>query len=560
MTPVADRLSLLVTHADGSTTRWGPEEADAESIPGALSFATSIPGGYKDLSSSLLRRISLEQPDQSLFDDVKVLGPGNEIVWHGRWARFPRSHGDQYGIDPGALGWVSHLRDDQTFSMIYVDRDLGGWGVAARQRRANLLGASYAPADASTRPDTTTGSPCLATEVTGAWTASSLPISEAWYDAGPGNTIGSLYYAWTKGAKVNNADGNWNWYAFLGNDDVNTSYDVTSNLRAAGPGTGTLTATVATRRFAGAQLYYAAGPAGAANLPYNIDWTCLAVYGNHGLTTQGTGTATSAPGLYGSDIVADIVSRAAPRLTYTTGADGSIQPSSFVIPHFVARDPGRAEDAILQVNKFHFNEWGVYHDQTGSPEFFWRTPDPDRLCWEARLSEGAHLELEGDDADEIYSGVLVVYKTPDGTTHTVGPPGSTADATDSTLADSDETNPATVHGLRRWAVLQIGEVTTQAGAAAVGAAFMIEKAQPGRRGSLTLTGSARHPTKGLRPAWEVRAGDYIRIADHSADVPRRIIETRYDHATRHLSCTLDNTVFRIDSLLERLGVSLVGVV
>jgi hypothetical protein len=83
--------------------------------------------------------------------------------------------------------------------------------------------------------------------------------------------------------------------------------------------------------------------------------------------------------------------------------------------------------------------------------------------------------------------------------------------------------------------------------------FLAERGQASRRGSLTLTGTVTHPTKGERPVSEVRAGDFVQLADRPDDPVRRIINTRYDHDTLQNVLDLDNTVFRTDAILERMG-------
>jgi hypothetical protein len=209
------------------------------------------------------------------------------------------------------------------------------------------------------------------------------------------------------------------------------------------------------------------------------------------------------------------------------------------------------------VNAYHVWEWGVYENR----EFFWRPTDPDRVCWEARLSEGAHLELEGTAAGGTWNGVVGSFTDPTGQRRTFGPPGAGTDITDASLEDTSPDNPVNSHGLRRWGPedgLNLTQVTTDAGAVQLAAIWLADQAVPQRRGSIRVKGTLEHPTRGRRPAWAVRAGDYVRISDHSNDMPRRIIQTVYNHDSRELVMDVGTTPQKLDALMARLETSRVG--
>jgi len=548
-------LSLVVTHSDGTSTRWGPDELDAGNVPADLRFSTSQPGGFRDLTTSLLRDLRYDRPDQALFDTVTVYGPGQQVVWQGRMQQFPASHAGDFSITPGAVGWAAHLRDDTSFREIYVDRDLSNWGEPGDTRKGGLLTTSYKPTGAQTNNDDGTGAALLLAIDNGKpWTTDGKPMVEAWY--GKGVPIGSVYYAWQRvGTKIDNADTNWIWGVTASDDDRATTTDTTGSLRAAGPSTGTLT-TTGTKKYALVQLYYSTS-GGIDSYVYPLSFTCLAVYGTHGLTKQGTASATAAQGLLASDMVANIVGRAAPLLKYTTtGPNPSIQATSFVIPQAVFSDPTTAEDAVSAVNAYHAFDWGVWEDRL----FYFQQPSQSTV-WEARLSDGAEVTLEGDDATSVVNGVVVSYQDAlTGRTKTVGPPGSSCDDTDASLADTSATNPVNAHGIpAKYGSLSLSTVTTLAGAVQIGAVWLAEASLAGRRGTINLTGEARHPTKGMRPVYEIRAGDCVRIADRPGDtVVRKIIQTDYTHSTRSCVLSCDNTSHKLEAILERIGVLTVG--
>jgi hypothetical protein len=274
----------------------------------------------------------------------------------------------------------------------------------------------------------------------------------------------------------------------------------------------------------------------------------LAVYGNHGVTTRAV--AGDPDGIYGADIVRDVITRAAPLLD-----PSGVVSTTFPIAHMVFLDPTTPEDVITKVNDFHLWDWGVYENRV----FFFRPPD-DTLVWEARLSDGAHLDLAGDSAGTLHNGVVVHYTTPEGDRKTVGPPAAywhdgvaLADDTSATLVDTDAANLVNAHGIPcKWLNYQPTQLLDLAGAIALGEIYFAENAAPKRPGTLKLTGTVRHPTEGLVPAWRVRAGDYVRIADHPADLPRRIVQTSYAHGSLELTATLDGTPQLISAITERL--------
>jgi hypothetical protein len=141
-------------------------------------------------------------------------------------------------------------------------------------------------------------------------------------------------------------------------------------------------------------------------------------------------------------------------------------------------------------------------------------------------------------------------------TKVAGPEGSDSDVESSDLQRTEATNPVNAHGIpRKWGQLQVSFPTHDDGAVQLGKVWLDEQDLPQRRGSITLEGSLAHPTQGLRPAWAPRAGDFVRIADHPPDVARRITQTSYDHSSRSLSLTVDNSASRIEPILERIGVS-----
>jgi hypothetical protein len=327
-----DRLALAVTHADGRVTRWGPGEIAAQDIPNDLTLSTSIPGGYSTASCSLLRRIDVDYADQALFDDVRVYGPGNQTAWEGRLTQFPRSHGDGFSITPGAVGWAAHLKDDPSFREVYISRDLGEFREPLLVRRQAIATGGWSLGSFSVAASST---PALVMNLRGPWAATTADV-EAYFDPPVNLTIARVAFSWATNAYVG-ALTTFNLIAHSTNDEV--TFPEASADQLAGATSGTLDYSPATPRQEMLLQFTHTGTSASDGTDYEVHLTNVRVFGSHGLTVQGTAPDQ---GFYASDVIANIVSRAAPMLTT------NIEATSFVIPHLVFTDHGRGRDLIRQ--------------------------------------------------------------------------------------------------------------------------------------------------------------------------------------------------------------------
>lgn len=532
------RLGIEVTHSDGRTTRWAGDEPNAAYVPVNVDFGTSMPGGFKDSTLALSRVIDRDFPDLNLLDTLRIYGPGNETVWEGRTHGLPRRSGVEGGVVVQSVGWSAHLKDDPTFRAIYVDRGFTNWGqltLAERVRRAtageDLESASAAVEDALVF---TLQNQALGTKVS----------TGLFYRGVPGVSIASIQY---QGASIA-WPASWEAPAVFATDGEDftavTAYALTLDNALQSRVITTPRRNIALSAYSGGT---ASTPAAGAMRRY----TKMAVYGDHGLTLQSITGDTA--GVLVSDMLRHALADAAPLLD-TTG----IEATGYAVPHAAFRDPTTAEQVVLTLNAYHLWEWGVWETR----RFFFRPPDLERQVWEVRRSEGATYDLEGDQADDLYNGVVVIYQQGDGVTRMAGPAsgGRTFDVMDDNLLNTSPTNPVNAAGIpRKWAILQLSNPTTDLGATTIGQAWLAEHALAPRRGAVTLTGMVKAASGVMKPAWAIRAGDSLRLVDHSSSITRRVIETRFSGAGRAVVCSLDNGSTKLDAILERMGVAQVGV-
>jgi hypothetical protein len=528
-------LAIEVTGADGAQTRW--DSATAATTPQGLGFRTKQGDGFADANMTLARRIDRDYIDLSLLDSVVISGADGNIAYEGRVAGVPRSMSQTHSVTVQCAGGMAHARD-RKMSEIYVDRDLGRWGPPSAQRMVDLLPTRNLQDGRGAISDPTAGNGIYDLYLTGTWTA--VPRVEALYDAGANNKIGSIYYSNAIGNGVSGTDANWTWQIWVSDDDRATNAAAVTGNPPGATNTGTLTvpSTTPTARFA-TIMWQHGGSGGAEGVPYHLYWKQLAVFGNHGLPRRGADPG----GIYASDAIRHLIGKYCPQIN-TNGVTNTTYP----IPHLVFRDRVDPYDALLEINKYHLWQLGVYDNKTLQYE----PVDMSDYDWEVRLSDpGVTVDLQGDSSDNLANGIVVTYTDVAKSTINVLTPTDYPD-----LADISPDNPVNAHGLTKWTELTLSTPTTQDGALQIGRAALAEYNQAKSPGTISVQGHIRDRQGHYHPCWRVRAGDRIAITDHPNDRPRLVAETDYQHDSRTISIAVDSSFKRLDAVLDRLSTAL----
>ncbi len=545
-----DELSIVVTDMSGATTTLDSNAASPGDRPRGIQFSTQLGSGFTTGGYNLSRAIDRDNVDQNLLDSVRFVSSSGDIAYEGFIGAMPRSMDDTHTLTVSTAGWMASAADE-SFTEVFVDRDMSAWGPPSRTERVADIAAGFTDHDPQVVTDAN-GYPSVRLEFRGPWAAGSLPISHAFYDAGPGNFIGQVIYQWTRGANVNApADANWLWQIFtLTTDNLAGGFDTPTAINAAGPGFGTFTATPGVRRFAALRFYYTVAAPGTL-LAYNIDFYRVAVIGDHGLSLIATtdplgivGTATY--GVTASDVIRWVCGTYCPMLN-TAG----VQSTTHSIEHLVFKERTKPYDAFLKVNSWHLWDLAVWENRT----LYFAPIDLTDWDWEVRHDEiGTTIGLQGDSYESLRNGIIVQYTNVD-----TGNPGVLLPANYAELRDESVDNPANVHGRNMYGEpFVIPFPCTTANALELGRVRLREDNQPKAPGSFTVHDQIRDREGNWQPVWKVRSGQRVRLTSsvNLSDRPRLIAETSYSHDGRSLTIGVDSTLRNLEGFLDRTQTAL----
>jgi len=531
-------LHAEIDTADGlEQYRWDANARDPEDRPLAISCASTLMNGYASGGCSLARRIARGYPDLGLYDTIRFVGVDGRVAYEGRGSRYPREAGTQHRITAEAVGWMAHARD-KPILFLGVDQDMAAWVQPTAARQSGLQVGGFAVKG----PGTVMDDKVLSQSFDGAWIFGELPICEAWYDAGPGQYIGSVYYAWERGLNVTASGDGWVWA--VGGAATREFADPagTPSLQAAGPDGGRFDVSVAHDHRYGWVTLYNAAAGGTPEMQYNVDWTALQAIGRHDLPLQGAGPY----GLLGSDIIKRTAALAAPLLD-TSG----VLATSHAIDQFVVRDPTDAYDIWLMTNAYERWNIAVWDSKRLVYEPLPDITQVQEADWVLRTDHRNNLRrsYDGPTTDGAKNGVIVRFQN-----ILTGEASMIDPTTNPELAATDSRLAANRAGIQDWEPIQLPNPNTPAGAAKIAAAALTEFNRQRTPGRFTITGHIRDAAENWHQGWVTRAAQTVLVEEDEDDPIRVIYEASWNQDSRELTINADAASKTIDAIVADMGV------
>lgn len=552
------RCAVQVYPPGSDTITIGPDELEAEDIPVAITWATELPGGFGPADITMPLPPGIPSPKTWLNGGTRIFDADTDTTYHEGRIVNVSSDTASATVSLSIEGWSKHLYDDNTAAEIFIDRDLSGWGNQSLEREAVGIASETFR---WTAMDTNIGfSDAGSTNTYGIYhilkehLAGTVSNAETWY-YGNNIDIETVTYDFVA-PHPGGTEGLANFCA-VAEDDKNTGSVSGTNHVATPASNQSVPNTAAGKKYCYYRTFFNGATTGRfADDMYGMK--NLAVHGRHSLTKQGNTAAGY--GYLVSDMTVYVMTKWAPLLSYSTGPEGSIESTSFPVPHSVFNEDttaaamieawvlfGGANDEPLQ--------WGVYE----AKRFFMREPRSFGRTWRVRQDQTAESSDQGFDSSQRINGVKVIYDRGDGHMRSIGPIGSRSTTETVDLEDKNPSNPANADGARHWLVYQAG-VMNEEQAKLVAGLVLTQTGSERWKGTITVEGWVMDSSSVIWPAAMMRSGDWAIVEDDDSGdtAPRSVRNTSYDVSSKINSCSVGAPPDELSVLLAQAGISLVG--
>jgi len=548
-----DRLAVRIADPRTGQTiaRMAEDEHKTENIISGITKSGEMPGGHEASGGILPRDPRVDWPDTAPYLDYFLEGVGGEKVWGGRLDKAPESDGDRMVVEPKAVGHQKALDDRKgIIGPGFIDSDLSKWGEPSLARRValsaaliKLLAATSVGSSAVDPKDPEAIKAAIVNDFNNVETvATDTEAGEAHYFTGV--DIGAILYDALGDVAGGEASANWESNIALGTTDTfttavaGTDHDTSAALGqrvdATGPG------------FKHARLRNRLNVASEGTVLKRIFGWRPKVVGDHGLDLQGTWP-------YVGFTAKQMLAYAIPLYTYLTVNEEEMEDLGYVIQQAWFSEPGGMDAVVKELTKYELLDWFVMRDK----QFELRVPGSYGRLWQAYAGP-SELKETGEDGSRLWDRIVGRYTDVDGSTRTVGWPGSGANSESEALIITDPDHPAVRAEVTREDLLDLKGISIPERAIEACERWLADANELSHAGEATLRGYTQDDCSVFRPVSQIQPGDWIRFPDagSSGTGYRKIVAVSYDHDSRTASVTLDAPPNAVEALLERLQAAL----